>query len=162
MPHICNQSKCFKTIIHLRNYTKTFHLLTQSLSYAVHITRVSSIRKKKIWLNSFNKDSTSFTIEQLHDHNRARFDKSVDILQQTCYQQADIRMRSHGLRELVDDKSVASGQQTRCKLIVKTCYPQACCKLFQQVATSLILTDLSQLDEIDKFLETCWQVVTRR
>ena len=33
--------------------------------------------------------------------------KSVDILQQTCYQQADIRMRSHGLRQLVDDKSVA-------------------------------------------------------
>ena len=31
-------------------------------------------------------------------------------------QQADIRMRSHGLRQLVDDKSVASCQQTCCKL----------------------------------------------
>ena len=54
-----------------------------------------------------------------------------------CYQQADIRTRSHGSRQLVDDKFVASCQQTCCKLIVKTCYPQACCKLFQQVVTSL-------------------------
>ena len=47
-----------------------------------------------------------------------------------------IWMRSHGLRQLVNDKSVASCQQTCCKLIVKivkTCYPQACCRLFQQV-----------------------------
>ena len=52
----------------------------------------------------------------------------------TCqFQQADIRMRSHGLRQLVDDKSVASCQQACCKLILKTFYPQACCKLFQQV-----------------------------
>ena len=37
------------------------------------------------------------------------------------------------LRQLVDDKSVASCQQTCCKLIVETCYPLACC--FQQVVT---------------------------
>ena len=35
-------------------------------------------------------------------------------------QQADIRMRSDDLRHLVDDKSVASCQQTCCKLIVKS------------------------------------------
>ena len=36
---------------------------------------------------------------------------------------------------LVDDKSVSSVQQTCfCKFIVKTCYPQACWRLFQQVA----------------------------
>ena len=43
------------------------------------------------------------------------------------------------------------------------CYPQACCKLFQQVVTcrqmascnSLILTDLLQHDKIDKFVGTC-------
>ena len=69
---------------------------------------------------------------------------AVDILQQTSYQQADIRMRSHGLRQLVDDKSVGSSQQTCCKLIVKTCYPQACCKLFQQVATSLQMTSCNK------------------
>ena len=52
-------------------------------------------------------------------------------------QQADIRMRLHGLRQLVDDKSVASCQQTCCKLMVQTCYAQACCKSFQQILTSL-------------------------
>ena len=40
-----------------------------------------------------------------------------------------IRMRSRGLQQLVDDKSVSSCQQTCCKLIVKTCYPQSWCKL---------------------------------
>ena len=34
--------------------------------------------------------------------------KCVEILQQTCHQQADIRIRSHGFRHLVDDNSVAS------------------------------------------------------
>ena len=45
-------------------------------------------------------------------------------------QQAQIKMRSHGLGQLVEDKYVVSCQQTCCKLIVKTCYPQASCKLF--------------------------------
>ena len=98
--------------------------------------------------------------------NAQHCNKSVDILQQTCYQQADIRMRSHGLRQLVDVKSVASCQQTCCKLIVKTCYPQACYKLFQQVVInlqmksckSLVLTDMLKLDKIDKFVGTCRQV----
>ena len=61
-------------------------------------------------------------------------------------QQADIRMRSHGLRQLIDDKSVASCQQTCCKLTVKACYPQACCKLFQQVVTSLQMTNCNKPD----------------
>ena len=76
---------------------------------------------------------------------------------QTCNCQADIRMRSHGLRQLVDENSVAVCQQTCFKLIVKTCYSQACCKLLQQVVTSLQMTscnkpdfkDLLQLHEID-------------
>ena len=68
-------------------------------------------------------------------------------LQQVCWHPAtDIRMRSHGLRQLVDDKSVASCQQTCCKLIVKTCYPQACCKLFQQVVTSLQMKGCNKPD----------------
>ena len=49
--------------------------------------------------------------------------------QQTYYQQANIRMRLHGLRQLFDENSVASCQQTCYKLIVKTSYPQACCNL---------------------------------
>ena len=60
--------------------------------------------------------------------------------------EANIRMRSHGLRQLVDDKSIASCQQTCCKLIVKTCYPQACYKLFQQVVTSLQMTSCNKPD----------------
>ena len=44
--------------------------------------------------------------------------KCVNILQLTCYQQLDIRMCSHGLRELVEDRAVASCQDTCCKLIV--------------------------------------------
>ena len=40
-------------------------------------------------------------------------------------QQADIRMCSHGLRQLVDDKSVANCRRTCCKLIVQPCYEHA-------------------------------------
>ena len=79
-----------------------------------------------------------------------------DILQQTCYQQADIRTRSHGLRQLVDDKSVTSYQQT-CKLIVKTCYPQIYCKLFQQVVTSLQITSCNKPDS-NKIVDNLHQV----
>ena len=39
--------------------------------------------------------------------------------------QADVRMRSHGLLRLDDNKSAANCQQAWCKLIVKTFYPQA-------------------------------------
>ena len=42
---------------------------------------------------------------------KVQYDKSVYILQQTCYQKADIKMGSHGLQLLVEDKSVASCQQ---------------------------------------------------
>ena len=53
-------------------------------------------------------------------------------------------------------------QQTCHKLIVKTCYPQACCKLFQQVLANLqmtsynklVNTDSLKLDKIDKFVAT--------
>ena len=75
------------------------------------------------------------------------------------YKSVDIRLRSHGLEQIVDDKSVvASCQQTCCKLIVRTY------KLFQQVVASLQMTrcnkpdffgDLLQLDGIGKFVATC-------
>ena len=78
-------------------------------------------------------------------------------------QQADIRMRSHGLRQLVDDKPVASCQQTCCKLIVKTCYHRACCKLFQQVVTSQQMTSCNKPDFnklVVKLVATCLQIGT--
>ena len=57
-------------------------------------------------------------------------------------QEADAWMRWHVLQQLVDDKqSVAGCQETCCNLIVKTCYPQACCKLFQQLVASLSTSD---------------------
>ena len=80
----------------------------------------------------------------MHSQKRASYKKSVDILEPDI--NLDIRMRSRGLRQLVDDKSVASCQQTCCKLIVKTCYPQACCKLFQQVGISLQMTSCNKPD----------------
>ena len=47
--------------------------------------------------------------------------RSDIILQQTRYQQACI---SDGLRQLIiHEKSVENCQQTRCKLILKTCFP---------------------------------------
>ena len=58
-------------------------------------------------------------------------------------------------------------------LIVKTCSPKACFKLFRQVVTSLqvtvvvFVTSLNlpgwlQRDEIDKFVATSWQVAANR
>ena len=44
------------------------------------------------------------------------------------YTLKNVQSRSHGLRQLVDDKFVASCLQTCCKLIVKTCYQQARCR----------------------------------
>ena len=93
-------------------------------------------------------------ISEVHSQNRASCYKSVDILQQTWYQQAGIRMRLHRLPLFVDDKSVASCQQTRFKLFPKTCYPHACCKLFQQVATSLQMTSCSK-PAFNRLVPTC-------
>ena len=84
-------------------------------------------------------------------------------------------MRSHGLRQLVDDKSVASCHQTCGKLIIKTCHPQVWNKLFQYFVTSLqmtrykllILSDLLQRDEIEilstiMFKQAMFWLCTRR
>ena len=48
--------------------------------------------------------------------------------------------------QLVDDKSVVSCYQTCCKLIVKTCNSHSCCKLFEQVVTSLQMTHCNKRD----------------
>ena len=47
----------------------------------------------------------------------------------------------------VYNKSVASRQQTCCKLLVNK-NPKACCKLFQQVVTSLQMTNYNKPDFI--------------
>ena len=76
-----------------------------------------------------------------HSQKRAGCNKSVDILQQLVAQ-ADITMHPHGLRQLVHNKSVASCQQT-------------CCKLFQQVVRSLQTTSCNKLD-FNTFVATWW------
>ena len=57
-----------------------------------------------------------------------------------------------------DSLTVASCQQT-CKLIVRTCYAQAAASFFNK-CNNLILTDLLQVDEINKFFAIAWQVGT--
>ena len=57
----------------------------------------------------------------LHNQMGTSYNKSVEIYQDVL---------SWFVQQFVDNKSVASCQQTYCKLIVKTCYPQAGCKLF--------------------------------
>ena len=61
---------------------------------------------------------------------RASYKSVYTFCNSPSYQQADN----------ADKKHIASCQQTCCKLIVKTFYPKACCKLFQQVVTSLQTT----------------------
>ena len=55
-------------------------------------------------------------------------------------------VRMHGLRQLVDDKSVASYLRTCFKLIFKACDPQTCWKFFQQVVTNLQMTSCNKSD----------------
>ena len=93
---------------------------------------------------------------------RVSCSKSAAGLLPFCHQ-ADIRMRSHRLLLLDGNKSASSCQQACCKLIVKTFYPQAGGKLFDnsqqackyQDATSLIFTDLLQLYEVNRLATTC-------
>ena len=74
-------------------------------------------------------------------------------------------MHSHGLQQFVHVKSSASCQQICCNLIVKICYPQACCQL-QQVVKRMQMTscnkpdfkDLFQLDETDKSVGTIGKI----
>ena len=77
-------------------------------------------------------------------------------------QQVDVRMRLHGLRQLVDDKFVASCQQTCCKMIVQICWAMGLLQLFQQVVTSLQITNCNKPDfnrvkfgKIDNLQQVC-------
>ena len=78
----------------------------------------------------------------------------------TLLHQADIRMRSHNLRQLVDDKSIASRRETCCKLVVKTGHRHTSCNLFQQVATSMQTTSCNK-PELHRLVATWlnWQVL---
>ena len=66
-----------------------------------------------------------------------------------------MRMHSHGLRKLVDDKSVASYQQTSCEFIAQTCYPKACCNLFRPSCNKSANDTLQQAGKIDDLQQVC-------
>lgn len=70
-------------------------------------------------------------------------------------QEAEIRMRAHHLQQVVDDRTIASCQRTCCKWIVKTCNPQACCKLFHQDGTSPQMTSGTSLMIFKNSLQPC-------
>ena len=71
-------------------------------------------------------------------------------------QQADTSMRSHCLRQLVTiSKTVASCQQTSCKLIIPTGFLQLFSTSCNKSANDLVLKKLLHLDEIDKLFATC-------
>ena len=55
----------------------------------------------------------------LNRQKPASCNKSVNILQHTCYNKPIPRCVRMGYGQIVDDRSVASSQQTCCKLIVK-------------------------------------------
>ena len=63
-----------------------------------------------------------------------------------CCHQDDIRMRSHRLLRLDDNKSAASCQHAWFKLIIGTLYSQAWCKVFQQLAPSLQISSCNKSD----------------
>ena len=72
------------------------------------------------------------------------------------------KMRSHGFRQLVTtsllqvvNRFVSNCQQTCYKLIIVTCHQQACCKLFQQVVTSLQMTSCNNPD-LNRLVATWW------
>ena len=92
-----------------------------------------------------NEKLSNYVPYAAYTHPKTAILEQVGILQ-LHDQQADNRMRSHGLRQLVDGRSVACCQQLSCcRLIVKTCYPLAYHQ-FQQVVTSLQMTSFNKPD----------------
>ena len=117
----------FQSVSSSRSVVVRQAMVSASLNINCHKITTSEIQATKY--ETLEKQETN-KIRDYSTQQKTRKLEQVcfDILQQTCYQQVDIRMRRHGLRQLVDDKSIASCQQTCCKLIVKTCSPQACYK----------------------------------
>ena len=132
----CERSK---TSIHLflphpqmKNLQATFNIAT--------LWQVSKdlIQIEEAWCKLFENNKLALTIKIHNLHQVSGFFCCVrtaqvyilttlcnkDLVKKAIYN----RMRWHGLRQLVEDKCVASCRQTCWKLIVKTCYPQVCCK----------------------------------
>ena len=86
------------------------------------------------------------SLQTIHAQAKTKVPTSLLTSCKNFSKQIGMKMRSYGLRQLVDDKSVASCQQTCCKSIVKIFYPQACSKLVRQVVTRLQMTSCNKAD----------------
>ena len=101
---------------------KSLNTSRRSSRMSSHVTCWLKINKSGInWLN--------LVFLKVHSQKPASCSKSPAGLW-PCSHQADIRMRSHRLLRLDDNKSSASCQQACCKLIFRTFYPQASRKMF--------------------------------
>ena len=94
----------------------------------------------------------------VHSQKRTNCSKSAAGLMSCCHQ-ADIRMHSHRLLRLDDNTSAASCHQGCDELIIKTFYPQALSKLFQQLAVSLQISSCNKSD-FHRFAATWWSQQT--
>ena len=90
----------------------------------------------------------------VHSQKRASCITSAAGLLPCCHQ-ADIRMRSHRLLRLDDNRSAASCQQAWCNLIIETLCSQAWCKLFEQLAASLQISSCNKSD-FHRLAATWW------
>ena len=100
----------------------------------------------------------------LHSQKRASCITSAAGLLPCCHE-ADIRMRSHRLLRLDDNRSAASCQQAWCNLIIETLCSQAWCKLFQRLHPWRKIEQLRikwKLPvKITYFEFHCWEIITR-
>ena len=141
---------CYKIIIDLLS------------TYSQALPPQNTLQLRLFVLSATPVAQSSAPASPIHSQKSASCSKSAAGLLPCCHQ-ADIRMRSHRLLRFDGNKFSASCQQACCRLIVKTFYPQARCKLFQQLAaslqisscTSLIFTDFLQLNEVNRLAATC-------
>ena len=99
--------KHFKLFATVYIINRTLH---GSLRYEFNLLVVKTILNSFVALvrKIFVETGTKLLRPGIHSQKCESCNKPVDILRQNCYEQADIRMRSHGLQKLVGDKSVAS------------------------------------------------------
>ena len=129
--------------------TEKFELETRvnELS-AMSVENATSAQRKEIDMLRSELEITRESCEDIRSmYNSVQYEgknKVIKSILEYIYTAKNQDAFSKGLIQIVDDKSVVSCQQTCCKLIVETCYPQACYKLFQQVVTSLQMTSCNK------------------
>ena len=111
--HLCRLGKALLMI----GYMRKLDLMTDRGIVPCHRQRTTG---STVWHGY--KTTAEPKIESISQTNAYKNTQVATSLLTSCnnlLQQADIRMRLHGLWQLIDDKSVASCQPICCKLIVK-------------------------------------------